>query len=61
MSPLETNTKALAMSTSLETVAQEQANLKEVRLQKAGGDRQKRRVAGSQEAGAGGDRRGSAG
>lgn len=45
MSPLEANTKALAMSTSLETVVQEQANLKEVRLQKAGGDRQKLRVA----------------
>lgn len=50
MSPLDARIKVLAMSISLEIVMQkEQANLKEDRLKKASGDRQKLRgAAGSQ-------------
>lgn len=52
ISPLEARTELLAMSPSLEIVVQkEQVNLKEVRLKKVSGDRQK--LSGSEDPEAG--------
>lgn len=48
MCTLEARTKVLAMSTSLEIVVQKkQANLKEVRLKRASGDRQEFSITGA--------------